>query len=57
MKNETDRKIESLKQELAALESKKKNNVWERVKGLNDEDLKPLGYMIHVRFHGDGEDD
>ena len=59
--NADDQKIAALKKELADLESKKEKErriaVWACVKTLNNEDLKLLGWMIHVHFHGDGEDD
>ena len=57
----TNPKIEQLKAELVAEEQRelkaRRERLWAIVKDLKIEDLKLLGWMIHVHFHGDGEDD
>lgn len=57
----TNPKIKELE---AQLEEEKKREfnrrsqrLWALVSDLPSDDLKLLGHLIHVHFHGDGEDD
>lgn len=53
--------VERLKQELSKatqkLNAARSQRVWALVSHLSQEDLSLLGRIIHVHFHGDGEDD
>ena len=57
----TNPKIAELEKQLQAEKdrelSDRKARLWAMVKDLSQDDLKLLGWIIHVHFHGDGEDD
>jgi hypothetical protein len=59
--NISNPKIKELERQLEAEKAKeldqRKQRLWALVKDLPPDDLRLLGYMIHVHFHGDGEDD
>lgn len=54
-------KIAELEKQLEAEKAKelaeRRTRLWGLVKDLPAEELRLLGYLIHVHFHGDGEDD
>lgn len=54
-------KIKQLEQELEAERKReferRSQRLWALVADLPPDDLKLLGHLIHVHFHGDGEDD
>jgi hypothetical protein len=54
-------KIAELEKQLEAEKQRelgeRKQRLWNLVKDLSADDLKLLGWQIHVHFHGDGEDD
>ena len=37
--------------------TKRSQRLWHLVSDLSPDDLQLLGHLIHVHFHGDGEDD
>lgn len=57
----TNPKIAELEKQLEAEKNRelgdRKARLWAMVKDLSQDDLKLLGWIIHVHFHGDGEDD
>lgn len=57
----TNPKIAELEKQLETEKNRelgdRKARLWAMVKDLSQDDLKLLGWIIHVHFHGDGEDD